>query len=221
MLPAVTGACFACQTPHDLSSLQTVCRACGLPIRVDHAIDATTMPRAAVAGRTASMWRYREVLPGADDPVTLVEGATPLLEVGPDVLVKDEARNPTGSFKARGMSAAVTMARKLGAKALVAPSAGNAAGALAAYGAQAGMRVVVAMPEDTPRPFVEECRLYGAEVHLVPGTISDAGKWLRENGPKDAFDVSTLREPYRIEGKKTMAYELFEQFGGNVPDVIV
>ena len=220
MLPAVTGACFACQTPHDLRALQTVCRACGLPIRVDHALDATTMPRAAVAGRTASMWRYREVLPGADDPVTLVEGATPLLEVGPDVLVKDEARNPTGSFKARGMSAAVTMARKLGAEALVAPSAGNAAGALAAYGARAGLPVVVAMPEDTPRPFVEECRLYGAEVHLIPGTISDSGRWLREHGPRDAFDVSTLREPYRIEGKKTMLYEIVEELGA-LPDVII
>jgi threonine synthase len=135
--------------------------------------------------------------------------------------VKDEARNPTGSFKASGMSVAVSVARLFGARALSAPSAGNAAGALAAYGAAAGLPVVVAMPKDTPRPFVEECRLYGAEVHLVDGTIADAGKWLREHGPEGAFDVSTLREPHRIEGKKTMAYELFEQMEGSLPDVIV
>jgi threonine synthase len=113
------------------------------------------------------------------------------------------------------------MAKLFGARALAAPSAGNAAGALAAYGAAAGIPVVVAMPKDTPRPFVEECRLYGAEVHLVEGTIADAGKWLREHGPEGAFDVSTLREPHRIEGKKTMAFELFEQLGGELPDVIV
>ena len=136
------------------------------------------------------------------------------------MLLKDEARNPTGSFKARGMTLAVTMAKALGARALAAPSAGNAAGALAAYGAAANLPVTVAMPRDTPRAFVEECRHYGAEVHLVDGTIADAGKWLKANGPKDAFDVSTLKEPYRIEGKKTMAYELYEQLG-ELPDAIV
>src|SRR6266849_637459 len=121
---------------------------------------------------------------------------------------------------AHGMTLAVSMARALGARALAAPSAGNAAGALAAYGAAAGLPVVVAMPEDTPRPFADECRQYGAAVHLVPGSIADAGKWLQANGPRDAFDVSTLKEPYRVEGKKTMAYELFEQLG-DLPDVIV
>jgi threonine synthase len=119
------------------------------------------------------------------------------------------------------MTAAVSVARAFGVSALVAPSAGNAAGALAAYGARVGLPVVVAMPRDTPRPFIEECRLYGAEVHLVDGTIADCGRYLREHGPKDAFDVSTLREPHRIEGKKTMAYELYEQLGGALPDVIV
>jgi threonine synthase len=167
------------------------------------------------------LWRYRAVLPVVKEEVSLVEGWTPLLRVDEHTWVKDESRNPTGSFKARGMSLAVTMAKRLGARALAAPSAGNAAGALAAYGAAAGMRAVVAMPEDTPRAFAEECRLYGAEVHLVPGTIADCGKWLRANEPEGAFDVSTLREPYRIEGKKTMAYELFEQFEGTLPDVIV
>jgi threonine synthase len=209
--------CFACDRAHDAGELQTVCRSCGLPLRVDHEPLVAPVP----GGRPASMWRYREVLPGGDDPVTLVEGWTPLVEVAPGVWIKDEARNPTGSFKARGLSAAVTMARRLGARALAAPSAGNAAGALAAYGARAGLPVVVAMPDDTPRPFVEECRWYGAEVHLVPGTISDAGRWLRAHGPADAFDVSTLREPYRIEGKKTLAYELWEQLGGRLPDVLV
>ncbi|MGH8875683.1 MAG: threonine synthase, partial [Acidimicrobiia bacterium] len=122
---------------------------------------------------------------------------------------------------ARGMSVAVTMARGLGAHHLAAPSAGNAAGALAAYGAAAGLPVTVAMPADTPQPFVAECRHYGAEVRLVEGTIADAGRWLAEHGPSDALDLSTLREPYRVEGKKTMAYELWEQLDGALPEVIV
>ena len=153
--------------------------------------------------------------------MSLAEGFTPLLEVAPHVWVKDESRNPTGSFKARGMAMAVSMAKHLGARALSAPSAGNAAGALAAYGARAGLPVTVAMPEDTPQPFFAECELYGATVHTVEGTIADAGKFLREHGPRDAYDVSTLREPYRIEGKKTMAYELVEQMQGQVPDVVL
>ena len=192
-----------------------MCTKCGLPLRVDYRLktfEPTVRP---------SLWRYDAVLPvRADDAVTLSEGWTPILEVDDGVLLKDEARNPTGSFKARGMTVAVTMAELLGAKALAAPSAGNAAGALAAYGAAAHLPVTVAMPRDTPRAFVEECRHYGAQVHLVDGTIADAGKWLKANGPKDAFDVSTLKEPYRIEGKKTMAYELYEQLG-ELPDAIV
>ncbi|HKE94099.1 MAG TPA: threonine synthase, partial [Povalibacter sp.] len=140
---------------------------------------------------------------------------------GVEILMKDEALNPTGSFKARGMALAVSMAKHLGARGLSAPSAGNAAGALAAYGARAGLPVTVAMPVDTPKPFFDECELYGAVVYRVPGTIADAGRFLREHGPKDTFDVSTLREPYRIEGKKTMAYELVEQFDGEVPDVVL
>jgi threonine synthase len=135
--------------------------------------------------------------------------------------VKDEARNPTGSFKARGMSMAVSAAVALGVGRLVAPSAGNAAGALAAYGAAAGVEVLVAMPEDTPRPFVEECRQYGARVELVPGTIADSGRWLAENRSPGDFDLSTLKEPFRVEGKKTMGYELWEQFDGDLPDVIL
>jgi threonine synthase len=190
-----------------------------MPLRVDYAFTPTSVTVASLRG--ASLWRYRDVLPVVEGEVSLSEGWTPLLAVDEGVWVKDEARNPTGSFKARGMTTAVTMAKHFGVRALVAPSAGNAAGALAAYGAAAGLPVTVAMPEDTPHAFVEECRFYGAEVHLVPGTIADAGAYLRAHGPKDAFDVSTLREPYRVEGKKTMAYELFEQLGGELPEVII
>jgi threonine synthase len=213
--------CFRCNRSHDVTKSWSVCTACGMPLRVDYDYASIALRPKDMAGRVSSLWRYREVLPIAEGEVSLVEGWTPLLRVSGGDFVKDEARNPTGSFKARGMSVAVSMARLFGARALAAPSAGNAAGALAAYGAAAGIPVVVAMPKDTPRPFVEECRLYGAEVHLVDGTIADAGKWLREHGPEGAFDVSTLREPHRIEGKKTMAFELFEQLGGELPDVIV
>jgi len=219
--PAFAGlSCFSCGTPHDPAALQTVCTRCGLPLRADYRLARGAMTLDAVRRRAPTLWRYEEVLPvGAQGAVTLGEGFTPLFEVD-GVLVKDEARNPTGSFKARGMSLAVSLAKALGARALAAPSAGNAAGALAAYGAAARLPVVVAMPDDTPRAFVEECRWFGAEVHLVPGTIAEAGKWLKANGPREAFDVSTLKEPYRVEGKKTMAYELFEQLG-ELPDVIV
>jgi threonine synthase len=192
-----------------------------MPLRVDYHLDRIRLGPAQLADRPPSLWRYREVLPMAAGEVTLTEGWTPLMEVEGRVHVKDEARNPTGSFKARGMTVAVSAALAAGARALVAPSAGNAAGALAAYGAAAGLPVTVAMPEDTPRMFVEECRHYGAEVNLVPGTIADAGRWLREHGPAQAFDVSTLKEPYRVEGKKTMAYELYEQLGQRLPDVII
>jgi threonine synthase len=213
--------CFACGASHDPRTLLTVCRECGLPLRVDYDLASIRLTLKDLAGREPTLWRYRELLPlEPGDETSLAEGFTPLLEVGPNVWVKDEARNPTGSFKARGMALAVSMARHLGARALSAPSAGNAAGALAAYGARAGLPVTVAMPEDTPRAFFSECELYGATVHRVAGTIADAGKFLREHGPKDTFDVSTLREPYRIEGKKTMAYELVEQLGG-VPDVVL
>jgi threonine synthase len=212
--------CFSCGTSHDAAVLQTVCTRCGLPLRVDYRLAPGAMDLSVVRARPPSLWRYAEVLPiRPEDAVTLTEGFTPIVEVD-GALVKDEARNPTGSFKARGMTLAVSLARALGARALGGPSAGNAAGALAAYGAAAGLHVTVAMPDDTPRAFVEECRHYGAEVHLVAGSIAEAGKWLGANGPRDAFDVSTLREPYRVEGKKTMAYELFDQLG-ELPDVIV
>ncbi len=222
MNPLWTGlVCFGCDRPHDPKTVASVCTACSLPLRVDYDYAEIRLRPKDLVGRVSSLWRYRELLPIAEGEVSLVEGWTPLLRVTGQDLVKDEARNPTGSFKARGMSVAVSVARFFGARALSAPSAGNAAGALAAYGAAAKIPVVVAMPSDTPRPFVEECRLFGAKVHLVEGTIADAGKWLREHGPEGAIDVSTLREPHRIEGKKTMAYELFEQLCGELPEVIV
>ena len=192
-----------------------------MPLRVDLTLPEGT-PEDVIDQTLPSLWRYRAVLPvDLDEAVTLCEGWTPIFEIEDGVWIKDEAVNPTGSFKARGMTMAVSAALALGATRLVAPSAGNAAGALSAYGARAGVPVVVAMPSDTPQHFIEECRHYGAEVHLVDGTIADAGKFLAgRRGPED-FDVSTLKEPYRPEGKKTMGYELFEQFGGNLPDVVV
>jgi len=212
--------CFACDQAHPAHVAHWLCRSCGMPLRVDYRIEPLA-PRELV-GRPASLWRYREVLPiRPEHATTLGEGWTPLLDIGDGVWVKDESRNPTGSFKARGMALAVSMARVLGAKVLAAPSAGNAAGALAAYGAAAKLPVIVAMPDDTPRAFVDECKHFGAEVVLQPGTIADAGRWLKEHGPADAYDVSTLKEPYRIEGKKTMAFELYEQLAGQLPDVIV
>lgn len=223
--PLVTElCCFACERPHAQGERWTVCAECGMPLEVRYRLSKDTMPASTVAARAPTMWRYREVLPVTEGTeVTLVEGFTPLLRMAgdADVWIKDESRNPTGSFKARGIAAAVTMAKLLGGEALSAPSAGNAASALAAYGAAANMKTIVAMPDDTPKIFVDECRHYGAEVHLVPGTISDAGKWLAANRPDGCFDVSTLKEPYRVEGKKTMGYELFEQLGGSLPDVVV
>jgi threonine synthase len=171
------------------------------------------------------MWRYADMLPIDDDSeiVTLGEGRTPLLASHSrgNVRIKDESKNPTRSFKSRGMAAAVTMARKLGAMALAAPTAGNAGAALSAYGARAGMPVFVAMPRDTPQSIVDECRGYGAQVELVEGVITDAAKrvqqYIAANG---GFDLSTLKEPYRVEGKKIMGYELYEDLG-RLPDVIL
>jgi threonine synthase len=178
------------------------------------------------------MWRYRELMPlfDGEHPLTLGEGWTPLVhavrlgrELGLDRLfVKDESLNPTNSFKARGLSAAVTRAQYLGARILSVPSAGNAANAMAAYAAAAGLEAKVFMPRDVKVPFIRECELYGADVTLVDGLIIDAGRIAAEKGkPLGWYDVSTLKEPYRIEGKKTMAYELGEQLGWIFPDWII
>jgi threonine synthase len=182
-------------------------------------------------GREHSMWRYRELLPSpASDVVSLGEGFTPFLpvrrlgkELGlTNLWIKDESANPTGSFKARGMAAAVTMARLLGARKLAVPSAGNAAGALAAYGARAGMEAHIFMPRDVPPANRQECELMGARVNLIDGLITDCGRIVAERKAAEGwFDVSTLKEPYRIEGKKTLGLELAEQLGWRLPDVIV
>jgi threonine synthase len=214
----------------DVRALASTCPHDGAPLLAIY--DAPVLDRAAVATRPASMWRYREVLPIAGDaaPVTLGEGATPLvpctrladdLRCDAPLYVKDESQNPTASFKSRGMSAAVTRAYALGVRSFVTPSAGNAGGALAAYGARAGAEVTIFFPRDTPPTLIEESRAFGARVELVDGLIDLAGKraaaFAQEMG---AFNVATLREPYRIEGKKTMGYELVEELG-DVPAAIV
>lgn len=205
-------------------ALASVCPIDGAPLLVRY-------PVARAAQLTLSgewtMWRYRMMLPVAEgeEPVSLGEGATPLVRLSTvgagDVYVKDEAQNPTGSFKSRGMSAAVTVAKRLGARSLVAPSAGNAGGALAAYGARAGIAVRVYVPRDTPELLVEEIESYGAQAALVDGLIDQAGRRAAEDASESgAFNVATFREPYRVEGKKTMAYELVEQLG-RVPGTIL
>jgi threonine synthase len=213
----------------DYGELSTVCPHDGAPLLVRYSNER--LDREAVAERAWTMWRYREMLPVAEDeePVSLGEGATPLqrvarLEKGLRVdalYVKDESQNPTGSFKARGMSAAVTVAKRLGATSFVAPSAGNAGSALAAYGARAGLPVRVYVPRDTPGLLVEEMQGYGADVRFVDGLIDAAGRLAAEYATESgAFNVATFREPYRVEGKKTMGYELVERLG-RVPGTIV
>ena len=221
--------CSACGKKYDASKEQHLCT-CGKPLlaRYDLRRAASTLTLEALKGRPRNLWRYEEVLPD-DPPVSLGEGLTPLVHtrrlgasLGLEKLyVKDEGLNPTGSFKARGMSAAVTRAKQLGVKALAAPTAGNAGGALAAYAAAAGIPAVIVMPADTPSANVMECQAFGAKVVKLDGLISDCGKYVAENKDSEGwYDVSTLKEPYRVEGKKTMGYELWEQFDGRLPQVI-
>jgi threonine synthase len=176
----------------------------------------------ALRGREANLWRYREVLPDIG-PITLGEGFTPLLPSRefPHVWIKDEGLNPTGSFKARGITVAVSVAKALGLKKLAMPSAGNAGSALAAYAAAAGLEAHIFMPQDVPLANRIECEAYGAKVTLVNGLISDCARIVGEHKEEGWFDLSTLKEPYRVEGKKTMAYELFEQLGGKLPDAVI
>ena len=221
--------CSACGKKYDASTEQHLCT-CGKPLlaRYDLKKAASTLTLEALKSRPRTLWRYAEVLPN-DPPVSLGEGMTPLVHakrlgasMGLERLfVKDEGLNPTGSFKARGMTAAVTRAKQLGAKALAAPTAGNAGGALAAYAAAAGLPAVIVMPADTPSANVMECQAFGAQVVKLNGLISDCGKYVAERKEREGwYDVTTLKEPYRVEGKKTMGYELWEQFGGKLPDVI-
>ncbi|MDQ6669537.1 MAG: threonine synthase [Chloroflexota bacterium] len=232
--------CTACGLRHDADRLQTVCVACGkvLYARYDLAGVRQAVTPDELARRRWDMWRYSELLPIRDaaNVVSLGEGLTPLVRVRRDaaralglergtLVLKDEGQNPTASFKARGLSAAVSRARELGARSIALPSAGNAGSAAAAYAAAAGLEAHVAMPRDVPEVNRVEARIFGAEVTLVDGLISDAGRLIREQAPsKGWFDVSTLKEPYRQEGKKTMGIELAEQGGWGeacLPDVIV
>lgn len=217
------------RAPNEVHHLCT----CGAPLLARYDLDrARSWKRESLAGRVSSMWRYRELMPllGDEQPVTLGEGWTPLIHTHrlgkalglPQLYVKDESLNPTNSFKARGLAAAVTRAHHLGAKALSIPTAGNAGNAMAAYAASAGIEAHVFMPRDVKPPFIRECELYDARVTLVDGLITDAGKKAAELGKVHGwYDVSTLKEPYRIEGKKTMGYEIAEQMNWSLPDWII
>src|SRR5262249_45476162 len=199
--------------------------------KVDLAAAGRTLTPETLKRREKSLWRYREVLPlpGAIEAVSLGEGGKPLLRAsgsyrttGVDLWIKDESLKPTQNFKARGMSVAVSMAKHLGATKLAVPSAGNAGGALAAYAARAGVEAHIFMPRDTPRANIIECRELGAHVTLIDGLITDCGAEIaRRKGNEGWFDMSTLKEPYRVEGKKTLGYELAEQLNWQLPDVIL
>jgi threonine synthase len=225
--------CSRCQEDFALEQLAQVCKNDGGPllVRYDLVRARSTMDRAALERRPATLWRYWELLPvTSDDRVSLGEPMTPLDDAPRlgDALgiarlsVKDEGLLPTGTFKARGAAVGVTRAIELGVRTLALPTAGNAGAAWAAYGARAGVRVVVVMPETTPDVIIRETAAYGADVYLVAGSIADAGAVVRKSCERYGwYDASTLREPYRIEGKKTMGFELAEQLGWRVPDVIV
>jgi len=226
--------CSICGAEHSPEELQTICRACGRALfaRYDLELAKRMLTRENLRVRPASMWRYAEVMAGSDvaDRVSLGEGMTPLLRaprLGADLgaralWVKDEGGNPTGSFKARGIAAAMAMALKLGVTEIGMPTAGNAGSAAAAYGARCGIRAHIAMPQDTPEGIVSEVRAFGAALQLVDGLISDAGRVIAEQCRAQGwFEMATLKEPYRVEGKKTMGYELWEQMDGDLPDAIL
>lgn len=216
-------SCFLCGTAYPADDLQTLCT-CGRPLKVNYQLDQKSFLREVLRDRPPSLWRYREVLPDVE-PISLGEGFTPLLHsprLGERWYVKDEGVNPTASFKARGMSLAVSMARKFGQTKLAVPTAGNAGGALAAYAAKAGLEANIYMPKDSPRANVLECMVHGANVTLWDGLINDCAAEIgRLKQAMGWFDLSTLKEPYRIEGKKTMGYELAEQMDWRLPDVLV
>lgn len=225
--------CTACGADYEPNQLINLCT-CGKPLAAAYDLEkaARTLTKESLRGRVASMWRYREVLPVVEDGniVSLGEGWTPLHKADslgaklgmPHLFIKDESVNPTQSFKARGMAAAVSMAKELGVKKAAAPSAGNAGGALSAYAALAGMEAHIFVPADTPKANVIECRALGANVTLVDGLIHDCGRIVGERKEAEGwFDFATLKEPYRLEGKKTMGYELAEQMNWTLPDVVL
>ncbi|HLM24416.1 MAG TPA: threonine synthase [Pyrinomonadaceae bacterium] len=226
--------CGLCGLEYEAQRLHNLCTACGKPLLVRYDLDRAkmTLTKESLAGRRPDLWRYREVLPVENDKniISLGEGWTPLLRatrlsrrIGiQNLFIKDESQNPTQSFKARGMATAVSMAKELGVKKLAVPSAGNAAGALAAYAARAGLKAFIFMPRDTPRANVVECEQTGAQVTLMDGLITDCGAEVARRKEREGwFDVSTLKEPYRVEGKKTLGYELAEQMEWRLPDVII
>ncbi|HEY0093394.1 MAG TPA: threonine synthase [Archangium sp.] len=225
--------CSRCRKTHDADRVQNLCD-CGGPllVRYDLKAVARAVRPSHLAGRVSSLWRYREVLPVRDDKniVTLGEGMTPLFplprlgaELGlPDLWLKDEGLNPTASFKARGAATGVSRALELGIKALAMPTNGNAGGAWASYGARAGMSVTLVMPTDAPAMSVLEATAVGANAYMVRGQITDAGAIVGRSAKAHGwFEAATLKEPYRIEGKKTMGYEIAEQLGWSLPDVIL
>ena len=227
-------SCTACGLRHEWTRLQNLCTACSKPLFPQYDLVAVgrVLTRETLATREKSLWRYREVLPLPHDvePVSLGEGGTPLLPAPrfgaglglKNLWVKDESQNPTQSFKARGMSTAVSMAKHLGATKLAVPTAGNAGGALAAYAARAGLEAHIFMPRDTPRANIIECRELGAHVTLIDGLITDCGAEIAKRKAAEGwFDMSTLKEPYRVEGKKTLGYELAEQLNWQLPDVVL
>lgn len=226
--------CGTCGVRHEFREVHSVCTACGKSLLVRYDLDAArrVLSRDALSARVPTMWRYRELLPVEDSRNinSLGEGLTPLVQarrlaaqVGvAEISIKDESFNPTGSFKARGLCVAVARAVELGITEACIPTAGNAGAALAAYSARARLKCHVFMPSTTPAVIIAECRTLGADVHLVDGTISDAAMLMAaERRTHKWFDMSTLKEPYRVEGKKTMGFEVAEQFQWRLPDVIV
>ena len=227
--------CSVCGDRHSPHEIQTICRSCGkaLVARYDLQAARKSLPQASLKDRQPSLWKYAELLPleREGNIVSLGERTTPIIPMPklgealglPLLLMKDEGQLPTGSFKSRGLAMAVSKAKELGIRTVCIPSAGNAAGALAAYAARAGIEAFIFLPEDTPGINIKECLAYGSHVKLVQGNISDAAKRMNEQKKTNPgwFDVSTLKEPYRLEGKKTMGYELAEQMEWQLPDVVV
>ena len=228
---AVALKCSNCHKEYSFHSFNTYADCCTRPLVVEYENDIE-FEREQLAGRELTMWRYAEMLPvlAKENIVSLGEGMTPILALNKlaaaygfsNLLMKDETNNPTGSFKARGLSMAVSKAKEFGVEHCIIPTAGNAGGALAAYCAKADIKCTVVMPTHTPKIFKQECELYGAELLLVDGLINDCAKKIGElNTDQKYFDISTLKEPYRLEGKKTMGYEIAEQLNWQLPDVII
>ena len=223
--------CSNCNNSYPVTEVINVSPCCNQPLLVEYDLQKTFL-KEELAGRKNDLWRYSEVLPVKDKSniISLGEGFSPILPLKKlsdkysysSLLMKDESHNPTGSFKARGISVAVSKAKELGIKKIIIPTAGNAGGALAAYCAKAGMECIVVMPAHTPAIFKNECELYGAKLITVKGLINDCAKKANEiNDKNEYFNISTLREPYRLEGKKIMGYEIAEQLNWALPDIIV